>query len=190
MTIVICPGVHPPAFTQSFLKGLDIQPQRLLVFPADRHPPYSIYHLMQFLQAMVPEQTSESLLFIGFSAGVVAAMGAANLWQLAKGEVTAVIALDGWGVPQLGSIPLYRLSHDAFTAWSSAWLGGQPFSFYADPPVAHLELWRSPQTTQGWLMQAPEKDKITSCLVASAPTYYRTTAAQVLRNLLKQHGEI
>lgn len=66
------------------------------------------------------------------------------------GQIKALIALDGWGVPLGGNFPIYRLSHDSFTHWSSALLGGGTESFYADPPVEHLELWRSPQTTKGW----------------------------------------
>jgi pimeloyl-ACP methyl ester carboxylesterase len=197
MTIVICPGVHPSAFTESFIKGLDIQPHRLLVFPTDRYPAYSTYHLVQFLRETVQDQSKESLLLIGFSAGAVAAVGAAAIWQL-NGRVKAVIALDGWGVPQLGSAPLYRLSHDAFTAWSSACLGGQPLAFYADPAVAHLELWRSPQTAQGWGVQSPKQTtvptannhKAISWLFADRSTYHRTTAAQFLRNLLRNYREI
>ena len=29
-------------------------------------------------------------------------------------------------------------------------MGGGEESFYADPGVGHLELWRSPQTVRGW----------------------------------------
>ncbi|WAL61439.1 hypothetical protein [Thermocoleostomius sinensis] len=193
MTIVLCPGIHPPAFTESFIKGLDISPHDLLVFPTNRYPAYSVYHLVQFLQETVPKQPKQALLLIGFSAGAVAAVGAATVWQL-HGSVKAVMALDGWGVPQLGTVPLYRFSHDAFTAWSSACLGGQSLAFYADPAVAHLELWRSPKTTQGWLIQnsdpaIPSPQPLTWTRTTPS-TYERSTMAEVLRKLLKKYGEI
>ncbi|NJK53546.1 MAG: hypothetical protein HC936_13370 [Leptolyngbyaceae cyanobacterium SU_3_3] len=57
--------------------------------------------------------------------------------------------MDGWGVPLGGDFPIYRVSHDRFTHWSSAWWVAGLDSFYADPAVAHLDLWRSPQTVQG-----------------------------------------
>jgi hypothetical protein len=189
MTIIICPGVHPPAFTHSFLAGLAAVPQRLLVFPADRHPPYSPYHLLQFLRDTVADPSKESLLFVGFSAGVVAAWGAANVWQAGGGAVHAVLSLDGWGVPQWGTVPLYRISHDAFTHWSAACLGGSHVAFYADPPVAHLELWRSPQTTVGWRVCASPRPSRLSIMPA-AKTYDRLSAAQFIETLLKQYGEI
>ena len=55
----------------------------------------------------------------------------------------ALIAFDGWGVPLVGNFPIYRISHDQFTHWSSELLGKGDKSFYADPPVEHLDLWRS-----------------------------------------------
>jgi len=44
------------------------------------------------------------------------------------------------GVPLVGNFPIHRLSHDYFTHWSSAVLGSGNDSFYADPPVEHLEM--------------------------------------------------
>jgi hypothetical protein len=84
-----------------------------------------------FLQTAADPQ--EPLLLIGFSAGVVGAIAAANLWQGQGRRVAAVIAVDGWGVPQVGDFPLHRVSHDYFTHWSSAVLGAGADSFYADP---------------------------------------------------------
>ena len=34
-------------------------------------------------------------------------------------------------------------------------LGGGHNNFYADPAVEHLEMWRSPQTVQGWWVDLP-----------------------------------
>lgn len=87
---------------------------------------------------------------IAFSAGVAGAIPALNLWQLQGGKVAGLLAIDGWGVPAVGNFPIYRLSHDYFTHWSSALLGTGEVNFYADPPVEHLEMWRSPHTCQGW----------------------------------------
>jgi hypothetical protein len=92
----------------------------------------------------------EPTIWLAFSAGVVGAIGAAWGWQLASGKVLAFIALDGWGVPLFGNFPIHRLSHDRFTHWSSALLGAGADSFYADPAVEHLDLWRSPSTAWGW----------------------------------------
>ena len=98
---------------------------------------------------------------IGFSAGVVGAAGAAAVWNQTRaeqsvqsplpigGKVARLIAVDGWGVPVLG-VPVTRISHDRFTHMSSLLLGAGDVNFYADPPVAHLDLWRSPEAAQGW----------------------------------------
>ncbi|HEY9697174.1 MAG TPA: hypothetical protein V6D10_07930 [Trichocoleus sp.] len=178
MPIVICPGVHPPELTQSFLQGLGRSTAEDWVFPADRYPAYSKLHILAFvlrrLSALnspegrtrslgqMQQQISETpLLWVGFSAGVVGAIGAAHLWQLLGGRVMALIALDGWGVPLWGDFPIYRVSHDAFTDWSSALLGGTADRFYAEPPISHLDLWRSPQLVRGhWvqLMQDKQPD--------------------------------
>ncbi|HEY9659048.1 MAG TPA: hypothetical protein V6C65_11390, partial [Allocoleopsis sp.] len=150
MTILVCPGIHPPILTQFFLTGLN-QPRKLWVLPTDRYPPYCAYSVLQFLSTIqnpTPGASSihPSLILIAFSAGVVGAAAAARVWQLRGGTVKALIALDGWGVPLSGNFPIYRVSHDAFTHWSSSLLGAGVGGFYADPPVAHLDLWRSPQT--------------------------------------------
>lgn len=179
MAVLICPGIHPPELTQCFLAGLGRQAGQDLVFPADRSPAYSAYHIWQFLQAQVGQ---EGILLIGFSAGVVGAMGAAALWQAGAGTVKALIALDGWGVPLMGSFPIYRISHDGFTHWSSSCLGSGREGFYADPPVPHLELWRSPQSAKGWW--------ITAATEKSRETLIYTTATHFLSHLLQHYGEI
>jgi hypothetical protein len=170
MKIVICPGIHPAEWTEEFVKGLlflqatheesfrDVPKElhsqepglhsqelpNILIFPPE-NPAYSPLHLLEFLSPFSPDP----LLFIAFSAGVVGAIGAARLWQKQGGTVKALIALDGWGVPLEADFPIHRVSHDYFTHWSSALLGKGSDSFYADPGVAHLELWRSPQTVLG-----------------------------------------
>jgi hypothetical protein len=153
--VIICPGIHDSALTDSFLQALEQQQvnrNNFLVCPTAAPLAVSALHLLHFLQQQL-KPTSQSLVFISFSAGVVGAMGAAWMWQQWGGKVRALIALDGWGVPLIGNFPLHRLSHDHFTHWSSALLGGGPESFYADPPVEHLDLWRSPHRATGWFLQ-------------------------------------
>jgi hypothetical protein len=155
-----------------------------LVFPAERYPPYSGLYILRFLHEAFsrhdPDRTfSTPLVLIGFSAGVVGAMGAALGWQAMGGTVKALLAIDGWGVPLLGEFPIHRLSHDSFTHWSSAWLGAGEDSFYADPGVAHLDFWRSPQTAEGWWL-APDRAKPPTAL----------SAASFLTALLHRYGEL
>lgn len=157
MPLLICPGVHPPELTYSFLQQLgEYTPDSLLkdvlIFPSAESQPYFAGNVLQFIHQQIGNSafTTTPLLIIGFSAGVVGAIGAAWGWQMEGGKVKALIALDGWGVPLGGSFPIHRLSHDFFTHWSSSLLGAGEDSFYADPSVEHLDLWRSPQTALGW----------------------------------------
>ncbi len=167
MKVIICPGIHPPELTESFVAGLELskfcQPADILIFPTKDYPAYSGWHILQFVGdrlrgdgktdyqlPITNYQLPIRLVFISFSAGVVGAIAAAKAWQRMGGKVKAFIALDGWGVPLFGDFPIYRVSHDEFTHWSSALLGSGEESFYADPGVEHLELWRSPQTVRGW----------------------------------------
>lgn len=188
MTIVICPGVHDPELTQNFIAQLQIArsptssqqehsnliySENLLTFPAQRFPAYSAFHVLNFLQKHCSLQSS--LVLICFSAGVVGGAGAAWAWQQSGGKIRALLALDGWGVPLYNSFPIYRFSHDYFTHWSSSFLGAGNDSFYADPPIEHLELWRSPQTVQGWWVQPNQCQ--------------RTTAAALINLLLARYGE-
>ncbi len=189
MRLVICPGIHDPKFTDCFLAGLsgiwglaaDRNSQQILnnvkVFPAHKHPPFSALDIFHFLCSQ--ELAGESLVFVSFSAGVAGAIGAAWMWQQIGGRVGAFIALDGWGVPLGGNFPIHRISHDRFTHWSSAILGSGGDSFYADPPVEHLDLWRSPQTAQGWQISQTS---------AGIETTKPATAATFLVHLLKQYG--
>jgi len=134
--------------------------------------PYSPLAVLAFLQRSLPSPPEAApLRLIAFSAGVVGAMGAAHLWQSQGGRIQWVMALDGWGVPAWASFPVYRLSHDGFTHWSSMPLGGSSLAFYADPPVEHLDLWRSPQQAVGWCSHV--------CGLSS-----RTTAAMFMQEIL------
>lgn len=189
MRLVICPGIHDRKLTDCFLAGLsevwgNVEPwqntqtfQSVKIFPAHKHPPFLALDILHFLCSQ--ELAGESLVFVSFSAGVVGAIGAALLWQQIGGKVGAFIALDGWGVPLGGNFPIHRLSHDRFTHWSSAILGSGGDSFYADRPVAHLDLWRSPQTAQGWQI---------SHTADGIETAKSATAATFLVHLLKQYG--
>ncbi|MGB3535379.1 MAG: hypothetical protein WBA13_17915 [Microcoleaceae cyanobacterium] len=177
MVTIICPGFHHPTLTTDFLNA--IYPNwrsreelgYLLIYPIQRYLAYDAFKITDFLQyslADQPDQINIPLTFVAFSAGVVGAMGAAWWWQQQGGHVKALIALDGWGVPVLDSFPVYRLSHDYFTHWSSAVLGNGIESFWADPAVEHLELWRSPDTVKGWWLSSTSNRKQT------------TTAKQIL----------
>lgn len=155
ITICICPGIHPAEITDSFLEQLEIKNNsNLLVFPTEKYAAYSAKDILGFLQNS-GLNSNQSILFISFSAGVVGAFGAALAWQSNHGKIKAFIAIDGWGMPLVANFPIYRLSHDYFTHWSSALLGAGNESFYADPTVAHLELWRSPETAFGWWIKQP-----------------------------------
>ncbi|MEG4809973.1 hypothetical protein QUA82_20140 [Microcoleus sp. F8-D3] len=189
MRVVICPGIHDPKLTDRFLEGLSEvwgdaesrqNPQivdRVKIFPAHKHPPFSALDILHFLWC--EELAGENLVFVSFSAGVAGAIGAVWMWQQLGGKVGAFFALDGWGVPLGGNFPIHRISHDRFTHWSSAILGGGGESFYADPPIEHLDLWRTPQTAKGWHV----------CQTAAGvETVAPTTAAKFLVHLLKQYG--
>jgi len=164
MNIVICPGIHSSELTRRFIADLQLS-HSPLIFPAEKAPAYSPLHILKFL---LDADSIEPLLLVAFSAGVVGAIGAARLWQNQGGSIKALIALDGWGVPLTGTFPIHRVSHDRFTAWSSALLDGDSSdSFYADPAVDHLTLWRSPQTVQGQWIPAHKDSRSTSTTAAS-----------------------
>lgn len=183
-TVVICPGIHPPHLTQDFLEGLrrsesgnlsSSWTQNVLIVPTENYPAYSTVHILEFLQHHANQTTP--LLFISFSAGVAGAIGAAWGWQMLGGKVKALFAFDGWGVPLYGNFPIHRLSHDYYTHWSSAFLGAGEDRFYADPPVEHLDLWRSPNICQGWWVHPAVAGK------SEQRTY--TTAAHFVNTLLQ-----
>ena len=184
--VVLCPGVHAPSLTQEFLAAIQAQQTALAdywVYPTQDYPAYSSLHLVQFLHdrsatGSAADRLKRSVLFVGFSAGVAAAIGAGLAWQLLGGQVRALIAVDGWGVPLTANFPCHRLSHDYFTHWSSAVLGQGADSFYADPPVAHLDLWRSPHLASGWQSSA----------IDAIPSQY-TDAASFLTALIQRYSE-
>lgn len=181
-TLLICPGIHPPHLTQEFLQGLgevssliSMGFDRVLVFPTQQYPAYSAIHILQFLEdCCLDRDPIPKLVIISFSAGVVGAIGAAWGWRLQGRTVNASIAIDGWGVPLIGDFPLYRLSHDRFTHWSSSLLGSGWESFCADPAVSHLDLWRHPDRVEGWQM-------------GDLACYPRLTATEFIKKILQRH---
>lgn len=186
MNIIICPGIHEIELTQSFVKGLvnsnvdggDQKLLNILVFPGEGILTLSALHIVGFLGDRIGNKLESPVIFIGFSAGVVGAIAAATTWQVQGGNVKTLIAIDGWGVPLWGNFPIHRLSHDYFTHWSSAILGSGKDNFYADPPVDHLSMWRSPQKVQG------------NCTDPSIQFSYpqkSLTVAQFLHILLKRY---
>ncbi|MBN3923991.1 hypothetical protein [Nostoc sp. NMS4] len=193
MSIIICPGIHDPAFTQSFIsQWLDISngsiaqnQANILVFPGTDLSSLSALHILQFLRDRLTHRSDRltnslksPIIFISFSAGVVGAIGAAHLWQLLGGRVKAFIAIDGWGVPLQGNFPIHRMSHDYFTHWSSCLLGSGQNNFYAQPAVDHLSIWRSPQIVQGYWVDSS---------IEIIPPKGRLTAAEFLLMLLKRY---
>lgn len=183
VNILICPGIHEPQWTQDFLQSVEplrglrhCHPPSILVFPAHADPAYSANHILQFLRDFeANEGTVSQLAIIAFSAGVVGAIGAAWGWRWQRRTISALIALDGWGVPLYGDFPIYRLSHDCFTHWSSSLLGNGTSRFYADPEVSHLDLWRMPHRVWGW--------QVGNCGDRS-----RLTAAEFINEILQCHG--
>lgn len=166
MQIVVCPGFHSPALTREFLQVLGWYD---CVVPPEQLSPLDGLGIYQQLQDRQPA------LFVGFSAGVIGAAIAAELWQQQGNTVLGLIAIDGWGVPLIStSFPTYRLSHDRFTHLTSGFSEPWQERFYCDPPVEHLELWRSPQKARGWQLLHPGMR-------------IRTNAATYLREILKRH---
>lgn len=183
LTIVICPGIHDSLLTQRFIDDLQlaaISQLKVVIFPAAGIGAVSSTDISQFLWRQIgdPWRSPSELFFISFSAGVVGAVGAAWAWQAFGGKVKAFVAIDGWGVPLLGFFPIHRMSHDRFTHWSSALLGAGNDSFYADPGVEHLTLWRSPQTVLGWRQIGRDESDRT-----------RTTAAEFITMLIERYRD-
>ncbi len=181
--IILCPGIHDPALTADFWAAIEAVtlPNALFaalpapyIVPDAQYWGFSPDHILRFLHQNV--SITQPLVMIGFSAGVVGMAGAAWAWQQQGGTLRAVIALDGWGVPLYGAFPIYRLSHDGFTHWSSQALGMGQDPFYAEPGVPHLDLWRSPQEAWGWWRRRDS-------------TPHWVNAAIVIRYLLSRHCE-
>ena len=149
MTVIICPGIHPPELTRQFVLAIrDKIDRQYLVLPTE-HQPYSAIAIYQWLNLQSLSKT-EPLSFISFSAGVVGSFGAALAWQLQGGKISRFIAIDGWGMPLIANFTVHRISHDYFTHWSSSIMGAGQEGFYADPGVEHLDIWRSPNNCYGW----------------------------------------
>lgn len=183
MKVIICPGVHETQLTDRFLNSLLTieQEQRRssilsdwLIFPAEKEPVYSPFHVYNWLKRS--QIVRDELFFIAFSAGVVGAISAAVLMQLKGVKIKGFVAIDGWGVPLWVTFPVYRLSHDYFTHWSSAILGTGKSSFYCDPFVEHLTLWSSPNTCQGWVIEGDN---------SSERYLKRSSARDYLQEILK-----
>jgi hypothetical protein len=189
MNIVICPGIHEPFLTESFIAGwlnltansfIEQNQKNILIFSGEGLLALSGFHILQFLRDRLADKLESPVVLISFSAGVVGAIGAAMGWQLMGGRIKALIAIDGWGVPLYAPFPIHRLSHDYFTHWSSSLLGSGQNNFYAEPPVDHLCMWRSPQTVPGYWVDSPEG--------ISPPKKY-LNASEFLHLLLQGYAE-
>lgn len=148
--LIICPGIHSSKLNDGFLNGLQLK-NNYLIFPEHEKFAYSSEKILTFIQKYA--DNNFHIIFIAFSAGVVGAIAAALQLQKHR-QIKAFIALDGWGVPLMGNFPIYRLSHDYFTHWSSNILGAGEHNFYAYPPVPHLSLWQFPQQVQGYYVKS------------------------------------
>ena len=88
--LLICPGIHPPELTESFLDGVlenwknQQQLGELLIFPTQDYPAYSSLDIFNFIDQNHPKS---AIIIIAFSAGVVGAIGAALAWQQLGGEI-------------------------------------------------------------------------------------------------------
>lgn len=193
MTVLLCPGIHDPRLTDEFLSALHGGSSKCLVFPAHDYSAYSALDILHFLKMI--SMDDRALLFVGFSAGVVGAIGAAFGWQWMGNPVKALIAIDGWGMPLMGHFPIHRISHDAFTHWSSSPLGICEIlgdRFYADPSVPHLDLWRSPTTVHGWwthYASSPSLNAPPGFQWPASPLQTYTTEQDFLVSLLQRYGE-
>ncbi|MEM9485962.1 MAG: hypothetical protein AAGA83_19980 [Cyanobacteria bacterium P01_F01_bin.116] len=146
MHLLICPGYHSPDLTHDFLQALlrRITPERLWVMPIG-----SIPGSVSWPSRHAP-LSQQPLNVIAFSAGVVAAYPWLMTWQRQGGK-SRFIAIDGWGMPLLGNLAIYRMSHDRWTHGTTYFPTPKESKgyFYADPAVEHLEIWQFPQKTWG-----------------------------------------
>ena len=166
--IAIIPGIHSATLTSSFIEGMQnvFEERNYLILPTEQYAPYNARAIEQWLKQYYPSpQDAPSLSFISFSAGFVGSIIAANKWQLQGGKIDSFIAFDGWGMLLVGNFPIYRVSHDRFTHYTSAILGGGKQGFFANPEVEHLEIWRSPNTCWGW--QIISSGLKTRCLLSN-----------------------
>ncbi|PZD71671.1 hypothetical protein C1752_05080 [Acaryochloris thomasi RCC1774] len=184
--LIICPGFHDRSWTEAFLHNVSFpETHPIWLFPTDKYPACSGIHLLEFVQSCMGDDGRQKPgavssysppILIGFSAGVVGAMQAAWAWQQLGGQIAAILAIDGWGVPLVSEIPCYRLSHDFFTHWSSALLGSGHDSFYAVPEVTHADLWQNPQRVEGrWISRNRDSEPQSS------------TAAAFIQKIVRRH---
>lgn len=150
---IINQGFNSPILTANFFAYLktiinDVNQENTIIIPNDLIQPYDGLNIYKYIiENHRKFLDSPPIIFIGFSAGVVGAIIAGNLWEKNGGKVKALLAFDGWGVPLIADFPCYRISHDYFTHLT--YLGGEKNAFYASPSVSHLQLWRSPENVQG-----------------------------------------
>lgn len=147
LPVVIVPGFHDAALTDAFVRSLPsfAKPMIAKVYPTS---PLAVYEWLQGHFSVASNEPAVPLVGISFSAGTVGLAGALALRRQQGGNVSRLIAVDGWGVPLIG-LPVTRLSHDRFTHASSLPLGAGDVNFYAEPAVSHLQLWESPESTAG-----------------------------------------
>ncbi|EKV02213.1 hypothetical protein Lepto7375DRAFT_4434 [Leptolyngbya sp. PCC 7375] len=148
MQLLICSGYHSSDLTYDFLQSLlrVITPERLWVMPIWAAPGT----LPWLLNSPQAPRRDRLLQVIAFSAGVVAAYPMLMTWTKMGGS-SRLIAIDGWGMPLLGDLEIYRMSHDHWThrtTYFPAAIESQGY-FYSDPAVEHLTLWHSPDSTTG-----------------------------------------
>ncbi len=156
--VILCPGLQGADQSPHFWQAIQAQrsaaiaaalPSSLpwVVIPPDC-PVYSPQHVYEYIQSYATAGLEEWI-WIAYSAGVVGALGAARRWH-EQFPIRALIALDGWGLPLTAPFPVYHLSHDGVTHFGVKFMNRLAGTFYAEPAVSHLELWRSPQTVTGW----------------------------------------
>ncbi|MGP1385184.1 MAG: hypothetical protein ACTS2F_16595 [Thainema sp.] len=184
--ILIYPGVHPVTLTNRFLAGLgltnEMNSPQYAIFPTEAHPPYSGFHCRQFMNEVLQAQGLQDhpVSIIAFSAGVVGAIAAAQYWHHRGIAIANFIAIDGWGVPLAADFPIFRMSHDHFTHWSSALLGAGELNFYADPAVGHLKLWQAPDQAMGQVVASDGEKGVRR----RGFEENRVSAAQFIHNIL------
>ncbi|MEM9264838.1 MAG: hypothetical protein AAGA46_04885 [Cyanobacteria bacterium P01_F01_bin.13] len=148
MQLLICPGYHSSDLTHAFLQSLlkVITPDCLWVLPLWASPGA----LPWLLTSQQAPQQNRPLQIIAFSAGVVAMYPLVLAWH-GMGGTSRVIAVDGWGMPLLGDLEIYRMSHDRWTHDTTYFpsVAESRGYFYANPAVEHLTLWQSPHLTWG-----------------------------------------
>ncbi|NJN21971.1 MAG: hypothetical protein HC812_13305 [Leptolyngbya sp. RL_3_1] len=189
--LIVCPGMHDPQWTaplsEQLRTGALWPGAKHYIFPHHPHWAWSPHALRTWLGTTVA--LGSPLVFLGFSAGCVAAIATAWACQYQRDyPVEAVIALDGWGVPLVGPFATYRLSHDRYTHVTGAWLGPGDQSFYAEPAVPHQQLWQAPQRVWGWGTANPTAAISGLGQGVGVPHRYMT-ALQFLGQCLSDYGE-